>query len=307
MTQRLTDMTLTRVSLVDKGANARRLAVLKRDEEEPMSDQIAAAIAKVGEQDRGRFAGFVEKLAALFLPGEPVAKVATFAEIVSGQELRDALYDSWYTLEDALGSAIYATDESGQALSLEAKKGYVAQDLDEFKAYLLAQMDTGISKQATPAELATRQVAAVVAKAGRKISGARLERLQSAAESLNGVLAEVVEVTEEAESAEEVPVEKAELVEAMTEAITKAQEPLIARIDAIEKRGTVVVNNAEVVKTGAEGEGDEPVTLEVIAEAVGKIGDRMTALETARGVRKSADGQEAGGEPVAKSMWAGVI
>jgi hypothetical protein len=33
MSQQLTDMTITRVSLVDKGANARRLAVLKRDEE----------------------------------------------------------------------------------------------------------------------------------------------------------------------------------------------------------------------------------------------------------------------------------
>ena len=42
MTQRLTDLEITRVSLVDKGANARRLAVLKRDEEGSMTDPADA-------------------------------------------------------------------------------------------------------------------------------------------------------------------------------------------------------------------------------------------------------------------------
>jgi len=298
VTQRLTDMTLTRVSLVDKGANAKRLAVLKRDEEEPMTDQVAAAIAKLDEGRRPLFAALIEKLAA-FVGGaeQPVAKVATFAEIVAGQELRDALYDSWYTLEDALWSAIYATDENGQALSIEAKKGFVAQDLDEFKAYLLAQMDTGISKQATPAELVTRHLAAIVAKTGKKISGARLERLQSAAESLNSVLAEVVEVSEEAEQAEEEPVEKAELVAAVTEAISKAQEPLVARIEAIEK----------IAKSATEDEDDAPVTLETIADAISKLADRVEAVEKTRGQRTSVAGQDGDDKVAKRSVFAGVL
>lgn len=298
MSQRLTDMTLTRVSLVDKGANARRLAVLKRNEEDEMDD-VAAAIAKVDEARRPLLAGLIDKLAA-FIGGTPaqVTKVQTFAAMVAGQELQEALGDSWWTLQDALWSAIYATDENGADLTLEAKQALVAQDLDEFKAYLLAEMSeaTSVAKRASPAELAQRQVAAIVAKAGRKISGARLERLQTAAEALNSVLTEVADAKEEADPAEEEPVEKNELVAAITEAVTKAQEPLVARIEAIEKSAAA-----------AAGDQDQPATLDTVVDAISKLADRVEAMESTKGVRKSADGQEAGGEVKKRSVFAGMF
>jgi flagellar biosynthesis/type III secretory pathway chaperone len=305
MTQRLTDLQLTRVSLVDKGANARRFAVLKRDEEGDVTDpaQAEALMARYSETPAG-IAGWLRKAADLLMgkpEPEPVVKVATFAERVASQELRDALYDSWYTLDDALWSAIYAYDENGQTLPIEARKALVAQNLDEFKAYLLTQMDSGIQKRdGGPAEAATRHIDAVVAKAGKKISGARLERLQAASEALNSVLAEVAEVTEEAGAdAQEDSVEKAELVAAVSEAITKANEPLVARLEALEK------GMAENPATAAE-EPEKAATLDDVVEVVGKLADRLEAIEKAPGQRTSVAGQDST-EQVKKSKWAGIF
>ncbi len=298
MTQRLTDMRIKQVSLVDKGANGRTFALLKRDEEGAMTGPAATA-----EETPAGIAAWLRKAADAILgrPAEPITKTATFAEIVAGAELRDALYDSWYTLEDALWGAIYAYDANGQSLPLESKKALVAQDLDEFKAYLLAQMDSGIQKRdGGPAEAATRHIAAVVAKAGRKISGARLERLQAASEALNSVLAEVAEVTEEAGAdAQEDSVEKAELVAAVTEAITKAQEPLVERIAALEKAPAAT-------PAAATDEAEEPATLDTVVTVIEKLADRIEKLETAKGERTSVAGQD-GAEPVKKSRWAGIF
>ena len=294
MSQRLTDMALTRVSVVDKGANARRFAVLKRDEEEGgVADQVT-------EDPPAGVLAWLRKQLGLEAAPEPVAKTATFAERVAGQELRDAFYDSWYTLEDGLWAAMYAYGPDGQELSLEAKKALVAQNLDEFKAYLMSRMDGGISKRdGGPAEAASRAVSAAVAKVGKKISGSRLERLTAAAEALNGVLAEVAEVVadEEADPAEEADVEKAELVAAMTEAL----EPVTKRLMALEK-------SAAPAAAGGEDEGDEgekPATLDTVVAVVGKLADRIEAIEKARGERTSAAGQD-GGE-VKKSQFAGIF
>lgn len=299
MTQRLTDMSIDRVSLVDKGANARVFAVLKR--EAAMTDPVAVAVATVEEETPpAGFAAWLRKMADAVLGAKPeaVAKTATFAEIVAGQELSSALYDSWWTLEEALWSAIYAVDDTGADLSLEAKQMLVAQNLDEFKAYLLAAMERGIEKRhAGQAELASRHVAAVVAKVGRKISGSRMERLTSAADALNSVLVEVAEAEagEQAETAEEEPVETSELVSAISEAVTKANEPLVARIEAIEKR-----------TAGTPGD-EEPVTLEGIAEAVGKIAERLETVEKSRGQRTSLVDETAAAPVKKRGVFAGVL
>ena len=359
MTQRLTDLEITRVSLVDKGANARRLAVLKRDEEGSMTDQIAAAIAKAGPEEAragvlawlrkalGLDSGAVVKgampttdaamrthLAAKTPAGHgmgdvavadmssaamdkkhttmhtagadhshAIAKAATFAEVVAGQELSDALYDSWYTLQDVLWGAIYAYDETGQTLSIEAKTALVAQDLDEFKAYLLAQMASVTVAKGDEGSPDQRRLGAIVRKVGKKISGSRLERLSAAAEALNSVLAEVAEVVanEAADPAEEVEVDKAEMVAAMTEAL----EPISKRLEALEKAKPV--EKVESAADGAGTEEEEPVTLETAVKVIEKLADRLEVLEGGAAVRKSLDGQDGGTTPVKKSEWTGIL
>lgn len=293
MTQRLTNLEITRVSLVDKGANAKRLAVFKRDEEAPMPD----ATVDLASAPAGVIAWLRKQLGF----AEPVAKgPQTFSEIVAGHELTDALHDNWYTLEDALWSALYATDDNMQPLSMEAKQALVAQNLDEFKAYLLDQMASVVSKSDAPPSAAARAQAAVtalVAKVGKKFSGSRLERLQSAAEALTSVLDEVAEaVTDEAATtAEEVQVDKAELVAAFTE----ANEPIVKRLEALEKTG--------VAKTEPDPGEDDALTLEGVASAVEKLADAVADMAMAQGVRKSLASQDGGTEPVKKSVFAGIM
>jgi hypothetical protein len=304
MTQRLTDLEITRVSLVDKGANARRLAVLKRDEEGSMTDPIAAAIAKAGpEEAKVGVLAWLRK--ALGFDSAPVAKsTATFAEVVAGQELSDALSDSFYTLQDVLWGAIYAYDANGQALSIEAKTALVAQDLDEFKAYLLAQMASVTVAKGDEGSPDQRRLGAIVRKAGKKISGSRLERLNAAAEALNSVLAEVADVVadEAAETAEEVDVDKAEMVAAFTEAM----EPIAKRVEALEAAKPVVKTEAGPEGAGEAGD-DAPATLDTVVAVIEKLVDRIEAVEGSGGVRKSLAGQDGGTEQVKKSKWAGIF
>ncbi len=346
MTQRLTDLEITRVSLVDKGANAKRLAVLKRDEEGSMTDPPeapagviawlrkalgidSAAVVKsaapttdtamrshlAAKTPDGHGMGDIavadmssaameKKHTATHTAGadhsHTVAKAATFAEVVAGQELTDALSDSFYTLQDVLWSVVYAYDETGQALSIEAKTALVAQDLDEFKSYLLAQMAQASSvakgDQGSPDQ---RRLGAIVRKVGKKITASRLVRLNAAAEALNSVLAEVADVVadEAANTAEEVDVDKAEMVAAFTEAM----EPISKRLSALEEKPVVKV------ETAGEGNGEDPVTLETVVAVIEKLADRLEKVEGSGGVRKSLVGQDGGVEVKKASVFAGIM
>jgi hypothetical protein len=311
VTQRLTDMEITRVSLVDKGANKKRFAVFKRDEEGPMAEAIAAALAagaveKKDEAERSSISSILRKAADILIgPRTPVVKVATFAEVIAGQELQSALYDSWYTLESSLWSAIYARDDAGADLSIDAKQALVAQNLDEFKTHLLAAMASGIEKSdGGPAEASTRHIAAIVAKVGKKISAARMERLVAAAEALNGVLSEVVaeeEVEKRADAQEELM-----SPEELTAAVAKANEPLVARLEALEKSTKTVAKSGE-----PEAEPEDELTLEGVAEAMvagfEAINKRLDGAIPSVGVRKSLAGQDEG-EPVKKrGTFAGIL
>lgn len=298
MTQRLTDMRINRVSLVDKGANGRVMAILKRNEEASMPEVIT-----LPKDSSPGFVDWIRKTVEAFsgrLQPVPLAKTATFAEVVAGQELQDALWDSWYTLEDVLWGAIYAYDENGVALSIEAKTALVAQDLDEFKAYLLAQMAGATVSKSDPGSPDQRRFEAMVRKVGKKISGSRLDRLNAAAEALNSVLAEVADVVEaadEADQAEETDVEKSELVAAMTEAL----EPINKRLEDLEAK--VTVTKAD----GDDGAENDPVTLETVATVLESVVDRLEKIEGGQAVRKSLAGQDGTGEPVKKSAFAGIL
>lgn len=344
MTQRLTDLEITRVSLVDKGANARRLAVLKRDEEGSMTDPADAPAGVIawlrkalgidsspvvksavpttdaamrshlaaktpGGHGMGDIAVANMSMAAMEKKhtagsgtdhSHTVAKTATFAEVVAGQELTDALSDSFYTLQDVLWSVVYAYDEAGQALTLEAKTALVAQDLDEFKSYLLAQMAGATVAKGDQGSADQRRLGAIVRKVGKKITASRLVRLNAAAEALNSVLAEVADVVanEAADTAEEVDVDKAEMVAAFTEAM----EPISKRIAALEAKPIVKV---EVATT--EGEAADPVTLETVVDVIEKLADRLAAVEGSGGVRKSLAGQDGGVEVKKASVFAGIM
>jgi hypothetical protein len=296
VTQKLTDMEIDRVDLVDAGANGRRFAVLKRDG--------GGAPLELGE-------GWLTKLTsaigssvakALGIP-EPVEKAMTFAQIVAGREMSDALEEHWTTLQDALWNAIYAYDDDNQPLPVESKKALVAQNLDEFKAFLLERMDQGIAKSdgSTDARLFT----AFIAKVGKKVSAARLARLTEAADALGAVLAEVAADDGSAETEKRAtPQEETDVTLTPEDiaAITKANEPLVARIEALETAS----KPAEPV-TKTEGDGDAEPTIGDVLTAFSKLAERVEKIEEQRGVRTSASGEETVQKSGGKSAFAGVF
>jgi hypothetical protein len=300
--QRLREMQIDRVDLVDKGANGRRFALFKRDGTGDVAAEMEAGIA-----DRQ---GFVAKIASAIgeavaktfgiEPTEPVEKAMTFAEIVAGREMTDALEEHWTTLQDSLWSAIYAYDDEGNALPLDAKKQLVAQNLDEFKTFLLERMDQGVSKQDGPVE--PRLIEALVAKVGRKVSAARLARIKEAADALTAVLAEVEADEAKTEKRATAQEEDDMTPEALAAAIQKGIEPLAERITALEKNGTP---EGESVEKADDGGADDEVTLGDVVTAIGKLADRVEAIEKRRGERQSATPDQA----VKKSdrPWAGIL
>jgi hypothetical protein len=298
--QHLTDMDIDRVSLVDKGANGRVFAILKRQEA-----AMTNPVAKSDPQGTTDILGLVRKLAER-VGLVHVDKAQSFAAVIAGQELTDALDDSWWTLWDVLWGAMYATDANGADLDMAAKQALVAQDLDEFKAYLLNAMSTTLGKRARPGDgdLAKRGVAAAIAKVGAKVSAARLERLKTAADALNEVLAEVDADTEKRADAQEADMTPEEL----TAAIEKANKPLLDRIAELEKAAKPATPAAAPVEKKDETE--DELTLEGVAKAFidfrTEVDGKLDQILKARGERTSADGQE--GDKVAKrGTFAGIL
>jgi hypothetical protein len=127
----------------------------------------------------------------------------------------------------------------------------------------------------------------------------RLERLQAAAEALNGVLAEVVEIRKRPVRPRRTPVEKNELVAAITEAITKAQEPLIARLEALEKSVSTPPPPARARTTSRSRSTG-------IAEAIEQARRPRRGAREGPRQRTSVAGQDGGGE-VKKRPFAGMF
>lgn len=296
MSQHLSDMDIDRVSLVDKGANGRVFAILKRAGDGGKETAMLDPVAKGDPEATPAGQASILRKIADFLTGGRVSKAQTFGSMIAGEELSDALDDSYDTLWSALWSAMYACDDMGQDISMPDKQALVAQSLDEFKAYLLNAMQVGVGKRARPSEVAVakRRITTLIAKVGAKVSAARLERLQAAAEALNSVLAEVESDTEKRADAQEVDMTPDEL----TTAIAKAQEPLLARLEAIEKR----VPAEKVVEKAAD-----ELTLEGVAAAVLEIRDQLDPIVKARGERTSADGQDGDSKVAKRSVFAGVL
>jgi hypothetical protein len=302
MKQQLTDMSIDKVALVPKGANGRTFAVLKQDGDPVPPPASLADLWKAADAADPAVArrGVLAKLADwLGLATEPVVKAQTFATIVAGRQLTDALYDSWYTLEDALWSAMWAVDANGADLSIEAKQALVAQNLDEFKAWLLGQMDEAASiAKSDRGTRPERALDALLRKAGGD-DGDRTTVLAKAAEPLRAALGDVgspdpvekrAQPEEEAMTGEELAL--------IQKSIADAVAPIAADVAELKK---AAASPAPVAKTDPDPE--DGLTLESVAKAVDSLADRFNEYLSERGVRKSADGQT--GAPVAKSGdWA---
>lgn len=313
MTQKLTKMEIDRVDLVDAGANERRFVIFKRD---------AAAGAAVGQawlegvaaattpapSFLERIGSAVAKALGIGADGQPVTKAMTFAQQIAGREMSQALEENWWVLSDALWSAMWAVDDDGADLSIEAKQALVAQDLDEFKAYLLGVMQAGVGKR-TAAPAPGILIEGLVAKVGRKISAARLTRLKEAASALTDVLNQV-EASDDAATEKRAAAQEVDMTaEELQAAIAKGLEPLVTRITALEKAAAAPVAKADPAPDPAPDPDPDPdgdgVSLGAVATAIGKLADRLEKLEHAPGQPTAIAGQD--GKVKKSSGWGSVF
>jgi hypothetical protein len=321
MPHELKDMDISKVSLVDRGANGRTFAVLKRDAP-PLPDLPP-------DERAGLLATIAKALGVKGFGAAPLAKAETFASIIAGEELEDALYDSWETLRSSLWNAVYAWDyDADQPASIAQKQALVGQNLDEFKAWLLAAMDgaASIAKRDEPASQ-SRHLAAFIRKVGKKISAARLERLQSAADALAEVLAEVASADEESDIEKEAEmtlskediaqiakaVREADAPDPVEAAVAKAIEPLQAEIAALKKGEASGPDDAGETDQG-EGislealskDGEIPGAItKILVGVMTPVLDRLEKVEKAinRGQQTSADGQDESKVKKSASGW----
>jgi hypothetical protein len=291
-------MRLDKVSLVDAGANKREFAILKRADAMPALNRVSTIPS---EDAPGLLDRITKAIAGALGIEADVTKAQTFGTIIAGQQLQDALYDAWSTLQDSLWQAIWATDADGVDVPLKTKTALVASNLDEFKAWLLSQMDTGIAKrEVTPEAVANANLDAIVRKVGKKISADRMARLKSAAEALASVLAEVEsEVDTEKRAA-------AQEDDMTSDELTAALQPFADRLGAIEKK----LDAAPVKKTDEEPDPkDEPKDDEEAPAWAVALVDRVEGIEKmlGRGQRTSAAGEDAVAKKSDDNWTAGIL
>lgn len=292
MAKHLTRMAIDKVSLVDAGANERRIAVLKR---QPMvSDPAAEPVAPEPEP------GLLRKVADALGLTVPVEKAEDFDGINAEHDMSVAIDEGFDTLKQAVWGAKYARNEDGTEMTMAEKAALVATSIDQFKAFIVD--------------------AFTVEKAGRKISGQRLDQIKSAFK----VLGEVIEGVEagwwtppEGAVAKEVDMTPDEMQAAIEKAVAaevaKTLAPDSEAMTALSKSVVAGVVEAmpqpveAVLDTTVESESEDgDLTLADIAKAVSLLSDRMDAMGGS--VRRSQAGAAPESEPVEKkSPLAGIL
>jgi len=289
MPKHLTRMAIDKVSLVDAGANERRIAILKSANRQPLdADESPGLLRRVADA------------LGLAVPeakeDEEVEKAETFDDINAERELSAAVDEGFDTLRSAVWGATYARDDDGNELPMDEKAALVGRSIDQFKAYLMDAM--------------------TVAKVGRKISGSRLEQIKSAFR----VLGEVIEGVEagwwtppEGTVAKEVDMTPDEIQaavdKAVAETVAKAMAPdseaMTALAAGISKSVIEAMPKPVEATLDTTYSDDGDLSLADIAKAVSTLADRVNVLGGSS--RQSAAGSES--EPVEKSKYplAGIL
>ncbi len=207
-----------------------------------------------------------------FFTGENIEKAEPAVEgkslIVSfkARAVNEKINEIHWALRDAIRSIL-------QAPNIPNKKELVSQQIDEYKAYVLQELDiVGIKKMAEDLEKEP------LAKAGKKISIANEEKLRAAYKSI-GELLSVIDQNNQKEGEEldmELNVTKEEFQELLKAAVQEANKGIDERLQVLEK--------GESPK-GESPTQEEPITKENIAEMIKcAVGEAMTQRIEVRGL-----------------------
>ncbi|MGC8228995.1 XkdF-like putative serine protease domain-containing protein [Pseudobacillus badius] len=217
--------------------------------------------------DKGE-AGLFNMLKSFFT-GEPIQKGEVRDNYEQNQQRRN-LWAAWDGLESAYYGALW-DNRTPEVTDFQR----LTEATQEFLEIIQEIQTTGDITKAMESKPEAIQ------KAGKKISAARMDKINAAFDALNELKAEV-------EEEEEDEVKKEDIAKMLDEKLS----PITKRLDAIEKE---------------EGAGAEPSVEDellkqfsvVLDEKLTPITGRLEAVEKARGISKQAD-SDAGQEPIQK-------
>ena len=147
-----------------------------------------------------------------------------------------------------------------------------------------------LSEKSVTKALNNMDVPNIIVKAGKKVSGARLQTLKDIQEKVTALISEVDEKEDNEMNSED-----------LTKAIAKAMEPITTKVENIEKnlnQGTGAVIGGTVTKN------DEDVVAEAIAKALEPITAKVEAVsatvEAIAKARNLPNNLNNEGDPIAK-------
>ncbi|WHH59160.1 hypothetical protein [Petroclostridium sp. X23] len=277
----MTDVDINFISLVKKGANKQKIQIYKSDDyEEPETEPV--------QKEEDELKGFFNVMKSFFTGKKEIAKAEaaksiSFADRMAVSEITDGLWRVNDTLSSTLRDIL--RDDT-----VPDKQAAMNTAIDEYAAYMKNKIKNVGKKVAKADE--DFFMAEPVAKAGKKVSTARLTSIKNAIQSLQSIVSEVE--TEEGDG----EVKKEEIVEIVKSAVTESVKPINERLDKIEKGDPADEQPAAEVKKEDIAE----IVKSAVSESLKPIQERLTVVEKSRGISKADDDSDAGkGEEVKKS------
>ena len=282
----MSDMDISMISLVRKGANKQKIQIYKEDECEDSEDSEADEVKGLIGVLKSYFSGKVQK-------ADEAAKKPkkTFAGMMAVNDITENMWRANDTLRSVMRDIINNEEVSD-------KKAALLQAVDEYSAYMKSKVNTAaIAKGDSFFDVPETEIQ----KAGKKVSGKNLEALKAAQRALSAVISEAEPEPEPSEKdkdnhgekeAEEV--KKEELTEVMKQAMEAALKPINDRLDKIEKEDSA--SEQEETEEGEDKTEDiTEIIKSVIGEALSPLESRLEKVEKSRGMARSLEGEEKAG------------
>jgi hypothetical protein len=179
------------------------------------------------------------------------------------------------------------------------KQDELTKSIDEFATYMkkrVSKVDEGITKADTDFFDSEN-----IEKAGKSISSANMQQIQSAYEVL-GKLIELGTKTTESSEGDDEDMKKEDVQEIIKAAVAEGLKPVNEKLGILEKGEETPQANEDVTKA------DEisAIVKQAINESLQSVNDRLSKIEKAKGVSKQLEDQPE--DPVKKSAnsWAGL-
>lgn len=283
----MSDMDISMISLVRKGANKQKIQIYKEDGtedeevEEPGND--AQGLWNVL---KSYFSGTVRN-ADSEAPAVKTAPKKTFASMMAVNDITENMWRANDTLRSVMRDIINNEE-------ITDKKAALLQAVDEYSAYMKDKVNvSSIAKGDGFFDVPET----AIEKAGKKVSNKNLAALKEAQKALAAVISEAEPEEESGEGnsgqkkeMEDSEVKKEEIAEIMKQAMEDALKPITERLDKIEKSDGVAEEQGE--EPGEKSEDVKEILKSVVSEALKPIEGRLEQVEKSRGLARSLEGEE---------------